>query len=82
PGFGFLSENSEFARMCAQCGICFIGPDAQIIDKMGNKAAARALMLQSGVPVVPGSDSSVENAAQAAQIAEQIGYPVLIKAAA
>lgn len=82
PGFGFLSENSEFARMCAQCGICFIGPDAQIIDKMGNKAAARALMLQSGVPVVPGSDGSVENAAQAAQIAEQIGYPVLIKAAA
>ncbi len=80
PGFGFLSENSEFARLCEQCGIAFIGPSADIIDMMGDKNAARSLMKRNGVPVVPGSDGLVENAAQAAAVAEEIGYPVLIKA--
>ncbi|MGI6270552.1 MAG: acetyl-CoA carboxylase biotin carboxylase subunit [Candidatus Howiella sp.] len=82
PGFGFLSENSEFARLCERCGIVFIGPSSDVIDAMGNKAAARRLMLQHGVPVVPGSAGSVETAADAVRLAEQIGCPVLIKAAA
>lgn len=82
PGFGFLSENSEFARLCAECGIVFIGPSGDVIDAMGNKSAARTLMIQNHVPVVPGSDGAVETAEDAARIAEKIGYPVLIKAAA
>lgn len=82
PGFGFLSENSEFARLCEQCGITFIGPSADIIDAMGNKEAARRLMMRNDVPVVPGSEGKVENAEQAAKLAEEIGYPVLIKASA
>lgn len=82
PGFGFLSENSEFAELCETCGIQFIGPSADIIDAMGNKAAARRLMIEHGVPVVPGSDGSVDTAEEAARIADRIGYPVLIKAAA
>lgn len=82
PGFGFLSENSEFARLCENCGIAFIGPSADVIDKMGNKAAARKLMRENGVPVVPGSKGAVESAEEARQIAAVIGYPVLIKAAA
>lgn len=82
PGFGFLSENSEFARLCEQCGIVFIGPDADIIDAMGNKAAARKLMIDNAVPVVPGSDDRVDTADKAKEVAERIGYPVLIKAAA
>lgn len=82
PGFGFLSENSEFARLCEQNAIIFIGPSADIIDKMGNKNAARELMIENGIPVVPGSEGVVENASEAAEIAEKIGYPVLIKASA
>ncbi len=82
PGFGFLSENSEFARLCEECGICFIGPSAAVMEQMGNKEAARRLMQRSGVPVVPGSDGRVESAEHAAQIAEKIGYPVLVKASA
>ena len=82
PGFGFLSENSEFARLCEECGIHFIGPSPEVIDRMGNKQAARQLMRQHGVPVVPGSEGRVETGAEAAAIAEEIGYPVLIKAAA
>ena len=58
PGFGFLSENSDFARLCKACGLVFIGPDYQVIDSMGNKSAARELMKRSGVPVVPGSDGA------------------------
>ena len=82
PGFGFLSENSEFARLCADCGITFIGPSGDVIDAMGNKSAARRLMQAAGVPVVPGSDGSIDTAADAAALAHKIGYPVLIKAAA
>ena len=82
PGYGFLSENSEFARLVEQCGMVFIGPDADVIDKMGEKAAARELMQKAGVPVVLGSDGLVPEAAAAREIADSIGYPVLIKATA
>lgn len=82
PGYGFLSENSEFARLVEQCGMVFIGPDADVIDRMGDKAAARELMQKAGVPVVPGSDGLVPDAAAAREIADRIGYPVLIKATA
>ena len=82
PGFGFLSENSEFAALCRAEGLKFIGPSAQVIDMMGNKAAARKLMTEHGVPVVPGSDGPVKNAEEALEWAEKIGYPVLLKASA
>ena len=82
PGFGFLSENSDFARLCKACGLVFIGPDYQVIDSMGNKSAARELMKKNGVPVVPGSDGSVLNLDDAKRIAEEMGYPVLVKASA
>lgn len=82
PGFGFLSENSDFARACEEAGIKFIGPASWTIDKMGNKAAARKLMVEAGVPVVPGSEGSVKDADEAVKIAEEIGYPVLMKASA
>ena len=82
PGYGFLSENADFADACAQAGLTFIGPSGDVIRAMGNKAAARELMQRAGVPVVPGSDGAVEDAQQAREIAESIGYPVLIKAAA
>ena len=82
PGYGFLSENPDFADLCEQNGLKFIGPSGSVIRRMGNKAAARALMQKSGVPVVPGSDGPVRNAKQASALAEAIGYPVLIKASA
>ncbi|MFI3226267.1 MAG: acetyl-CoA carboxylase biotin carboxylase subunit [Clostridia bacterium] len=82
PAFGFLSENSDFARVCARNNIKFIGPDADIIDKMGNKSQARELMIASGVPVVPGSNGSLFEAKIAHEIADEIGYPVLVKASA
>ena len=82
PGFGFLSENAAFAEMCEACGIVFIGPKAQTIDLMGNKEHAREQMKKSGVPVIPGSDCYLSDAASARAAAEKIGYPVLLKAAA
>ena len=82
PGYGFLSENADFADACKAAGVCFIGPAGDVIRAMGNKAAARALMQRAGVPVVPGSDGAVDSAQQAKQVADAIGYPVLIKAAA
>ena len=82
PGYGFLSENADFADLCARCGLKFIGPSGDVIRRMGNKAAARALMQSAGVPVVPGSDGPVPDAETAAQVAERIGYPVLLKASA
>ncbi len=82
PGYGFLSENADFADACAQAGIAFIGPSGDVIRAMGNKAAARKLMVAAGVPVVPGSDGAVDTAQQAKELADSIGYPVLIKAAA
>lgn len=82
PGFGFLSENSQFAEMCQECGITFIGPQAQTIDLMGNKEHARQQMKKIGIPVIPGSDSYINNVNEAIEVADRIGYPVLIKAAA
>ncbi|MCC8163111.1 MAG: acetyl-CoA carboxylase biotin carboxylase subunit [Lachnospiraceae bacterium] len=80
PGFGFLSENSEFARKCEENGITFIGPEADVIDRMGNKSQARKTMMDAGVPVVPGTREPVYEAAEARGKAEEIGYPVMIKA--
>ena len=82
PGFGFLSENAEFAEKCEENGLVFVGPSAEIIRKMGDKQSARELMKKHGVPVVPGSDGLVEDAKEAAEIAKKTGYPVLIKASA
>lgn len=82
PGYGFLSENAEFADLCAKCGLRFLGPSGDVIRAMGNKSAARALMRKSGVPVVPGSDGPVADSAAAQKIADAIGYPVLVKASA
>ncbi len=81
PGYGLLSENAEFARLCEQCKITFIGPSGDLIAKMGDKDAARRTMKAAGVPVVPGSDI-VENAEAARREAEQIGFPLLVKARA
>ncbi len=82
PGFGFLSENANFAKMCEESNLKFIGPSYQIIDLMGNKSNAKELMKSARVPVVPGSDGSVQNVEEAIQIADRIGYPIMIKAAA
>ena len=80
PGFGFLSENANFAKMCEESNLRFIGPSYQIIDLMGNKSNAKELMKSAGVPVVPGSDGCVKNVEEAIQIADKIGYPIMIKA--
>lgn len=82
PGFGFLSENSIFAEMCEECNIKFIGPDAKTIDEMGNKSHARDLMIKAGVNVIPGSDGTVESIEAAYELADKLGYPVMIKASA
>lgn len=82
PGFGFLSENSEFAEMCKACNITFIGPDSESIDKMGNKSRAREIMMEAGVPIVPGSNGAIASIEEGLELAEGIGYPVLIKASA
>lgn len=81
PGFGFLSENSKFARMCEKCRIKFIGPSSEVIDRMGNKAAARNTMIAAGVPIVPGSKEPILDMNIGKAVAEEIGYPVMIKAA-
>ena len=80
PGFGFLSENSRFVEMCEKCNITFIGPTAEMMDKMGNKSQARLTMIEAGVPVVPGTKEPVYDAKRGAVMAECIGYPVMIKA--
>ena len=80
PGFGFLSENSEFVRKCKENGITFIGPDADVIDKMGNKSHARKTMMEAGVPVVPGTKEPVYDAEVGKDLAREIGYPLMIKA--
>jgi 3-methylcrotonyl-CoA carboxylase alpha subunit len=82
PGYGFLSENAEFAEACAAAGVVFIGPPASAIQAMGSKAAARALMQRSGVPLVPGYHGEDQDPMHLVSEAEQIGFPVLIKAAA
>lgn len=81
PGFGFLSENAKFAQMCEQCHIAFIGPSAEVIRRMGNKQEARNTMINAKVPVVPGTKEAVYTADYGLKLAEQIGFPVMIKAA-
>lgn len=82
PGFGFLSENAKFAEICTNCGIKFIGPSSKMITLMGDKAKAREMMIEADVPVVPGSESKLESVEEAKQLAEKIGYPVMLKASA
>jgi len=82
PGYGFLSENAKFAQACAQAGIKFIGPTAAAMEKMGSKTRARQNMQNAGIPFVPGTSRGLESADEAAQVAEKIGYPVMLKAAA
>jgi pyruvate carboxylase subunit A len=82
PGYGFLSENPELAEVCARRGIKFIGPSADVIRRLGDKVAARRAMIKAGVPVTPGSDGNVANVEEALTIAEEIGYPVMLKATA
>ena len=82
PGFGFLSENSKFATMCEEMNITFIGPKGSVMDKMGDKINARAEMIKAGVPVIPGSDGQVETVEEALDIADKIGYPLMLKASA
>ena len=80
PGFGFLSENARFAELCSKCNIIFIGPSAEIINRMGNKSEARKTMIEAGVPVVPGSKEAVYTAEDGLAMAKEIGFPVMIKA--
>lgn len=82
PGYGFLSENPDFADRCVQAGLKYIGPSGDVIRKMGSKAAARTLAQNAGVPVVPGSDGPLSGVEQARELAGQVGYPVLLKASA
>lgn len=82
PGFGFLSENSHFAKICEEIGIKFIGPTYQMIDLMGNKSKAKDTMKKNDVPVVPGSNGIVESLAECIKIANEIGYPIILKASA
>src|SRR5215210_1393761 len=82
PGYGFLAENPYLAEVCGQVGVTFIGPRPEVIELMGNKAEARKMMKQAGVPIVPGSDGPLENLGDARQIALRIGYPLLVKAVA
>lgn len=82
PGYGFLSENSRFARMCVKCGIKFIGPTPETMDLMGDKIGARRLMKENGVPITPGTTDPLESPEEAMEVADSIGYPVMIKASA
>jgi acetyl/propionyl-CoA carboxylase alpha subunit len=83
PGYGFLSENAEFARGCAEAGLVFIGPPPDVIQKMGDKVAARQMMAAAGVPIVPGTPGYLtSDPTELAVLAESVGYPLLIKAAA
>ncbi|MDE5770628.1 MAG: acetyl-CoA carboxylase biotin carboxylase subunit [Ruminococcus sp.] len=82
PGFGFLSENAEFARLCEEYGIVFIGPSYNSIEMLGNKAAAKETMKNAGVPVIPGSEGAVSSVEEAREVAEKAGYPILVKASA
>jgi len=81
PGYGFLAENADFAEICESCKIKFIGPTSQMIRQMGDKAVAKQMMKEAGVPVIPGSEGVVKSIEEAQQMASEIGYPLLIKAA-
>ena len=82
PGFGFLSENPEFAKICQEMHIKFIGPDYKLIELLGNKSKAKETMKKIGVPVVPGSDGLINSKEEALKLAEEIKYPVMLKASA
>ena len=82
PGYGFLAENAEFAEICAHSGLTFIGPTPDQIRSMGDKATARRMMIEAGVPTVPGSEGIIEDVDEAARVADEIGYPIMIKASA
>ena len=82
PGYGFLSENAKFSKICAEHGIKFIGASPEMIERMGDKASAKATMKEAGVPTVPGSDGLVQSLEHAKKIAAEIGYPVMLKATA
>ena len=80
PGYGFLSENAEFAEVCARRGVTFIGPSAEVIRRMGDKTEARKAMIAAGLPVTPGSDGNLANVEEAVGLARELGYPVMLKA--
>ena len=80
PGFGFLSENPKFAKICEECNIKFIGPSYKVIDLMGNKANSKECMKKAGIPVIPGSDGAVKDLKDAINIAREIKYPIILKA--
>ncbi|MBO6496409.1 MAG: acetyl-CoA carboxylase biotin carboxylase subunit [Roseivirga sp.] len=82
PGYGFLSENAEFSRVCAEYGIKFIGASPDMIDKMGDKATAKATMKEAGVPTIPGSDGLLDSVEQGIKLSNEMGYPVILKATA
>ena len=82
PGYGFLSENAHFAEVCRSCKIGFIGPDPEVIAAVGDKSRAREIAMGAKVPVVPGSDGLIQDEAHAMRVAQEIGYPVMIKATA
>ncbi|MCP5160885.1 MAG: acetyl-CoA carboxylase biotin carboxylase subunit [Hahellaceae bacterium] len=80
PGYGFLSENAEFSRICSERGVAFIGPSGDVISRMGDKTAARASMIAAGVPVTPGTEGNLSGLDEALTVADEIGYPVMLKA--
>jgi len=80
PGYGFLSENAQFAKACQERGLVFIGPSAEVIQRMGDKTEARSAMIAAGLPVTPGSEGNLDSVEHALQVAEQIGYPIMLKA--
>lgn len=82
PGYGFLAENADFAELCRECNVTFVGPSPEAINKMGTKDVARETMREAGVPIVPGSTGIVESVEDGMSIANDIGYPVIIKATA
>ena len=82
PGYGFLAENAEFSRICGEHDLKFIGPSPEAINKMGDKAVAKATMIENNVPVVPGSDGEVDSYEEAKKVCDEIGFPVIIKASA
>src|SRR4051812_18224510 len=80
PGYGFLSENADFARACIDAGIIWVGPRPELLDRLGDKVAARALAMEAGVPVLAGSQEPVMPGPEAQALAESLGYPVIVKA--